>query len=155
MKGNKSRSITTALKHQGIALMATAIALACRLALDPFLGDHLPYVIFFVAIAFTTWYANLAASVTATVLSGLAACTATTLRMYATHKGWELTAVKIDVRYDVDDEGQHVIERTITVPADLTTEQRDRLARIAERTPVTLAIRAGTPISTTFLPRDA
>jgi len=89
------------------------------------------------------------------VLSGLAACTATTLRMYATHKGWELTAVKIDVRYDVDDEGQHVIERTITVPADLTTEQRDRLARIAERTPVTLAIRAGTPISTTFLPRDA
>ena len=73
MKGNESRVIPTALKHQGIALIATAIALACRLALDPFLGDHLPYVIFFVAIAFTTWYANLAASVTATVLSGLAA----------------------------------------------------------------------------------
>ena len=42
------------------------------------------------------------------------------------------------------------MERTITVPAGLTTEQRERLADIAERTPVTLAIRDGTPIMTTF-----
>lgn len=82
------------------------------------------------------------------VLSGLAACTATTLRMYATRKGWELTTVKVDVGYNVDDEGQ----RTIAVPVELTTEQRQRLADIAERTPVTLAIAAGTPITTTLLP---
>jgi len=61
------------LKGQGAALIATAIALAWRLALDPFLGDHLPYVTFFMAIVFTTWYAGLAASLTATLLSGLAA----------------------------------------------------------------------------------
>ena len=61
------------LKGQGTALIATAIALAWRLALDPFLGDHLPYVTFFMAIVFTTWYAGLAASLTATLLSGLAA----------------------------------------------------------------------------------
>jgi putative redox protein len=86
------------------------------------------------------------------VLSGLAACTATTLRMYATRKGWELTTVKVDVRYDVDDNGQRSIERTITVPIELSPEQRQRLADIAERTPVTLAIAAGTPITTTFQP---
>jgi PAS domain S-box-containing protein len=57
---------------QGAAIIATAIALACRLALDPFLGDQLPYVTFFVAIAFTTWYAGLTAASTATLLGGLA-----------------------------------------------------------------------------------
>ena len=61
------------LKGQAAALIATAIALACRLALDPYLGDQLPYVTFFVAIAFTTWYAGLAAAFTSTLLGGLAA----------------------------------------------------------------------------------
>ena len=88
------------------------------------------------------------------VLSGLVACTATTLRMYATRKGWELTTIQVDVRYDVDDDGRSSIKRTITVPPDLPDEQRRRLAEVAERTPVTLAIRNGTPIDTTFEPRN-
>src|SRR5258706_8772697 len=50
------------------------------------------------------------------VLSGLAACTATTLRMYAQRKGWDLTTVKVDVRLEVDVDGRRSIERTITVP---------------------------------------
>ena len=61
------------LKGQGAALIATAIALVWRLALDPFLGDHLPYLTFFMAIGFATWYAGLAAALTATLLGGLAA----------------------------------------------------------------------------------
>lgn len=88
------------------------------------------------------------------VLSGLAACTATTLRMYATRKGWELATLKVDVRFNVDDDGQRGIERTITVPRELSSEQRQRLADIAERTPVTLAIREGVPIATTFQHHD-
>src|SRR5712671_4253951 len=84
------------------------------------------------------------------LLSGLAACTATTLRMYAERKGWELTAIDVDVRYDVDDDRRGRIESTITVPTDLPAEHLDALASIAERTPVTLAIRRGTPISTTY-----
>src|SRR5882724_3552079 len=84
------------------------------------------------------------------LLSALAACTAITLRMYAERKGWELTAIGVEVRYDVDDDGRGTIDRTITVPPDLPAEQSDALASIAERTPVTLAIRRGTPISTTF-----
>jgi putative redox protein len=83
-------------------------------------------------------------------LSGLAACTAMTLRMYAEHKGWTLETLEIDVRYDVAEDGQASIVRTITVPAGLPSDQRDRLAEVAERTPVTLAVRAGTPIATTF-----
>ena len=85
--------------------------------------------------------------------SGLAACTATTLRMYAAHKGWELATIEVDVHYEVGDDGHSAIERTITVPVDLPAEHRQRLADIAERTPVTVAIRNGTPISTAIRSR--
>jgi putative redox protein len=89
------------------------------------------------------------------VASGLAACTATTLRKYAERKGWEMTTIEVDVRYDVDpDAGRRNMERTITVPAGQTPEQRAHLADIAERTPVTLAIRDGTSITTTFQTHD-
>jgi putative redox protein len=86
------------------------------------------------------------------LLGALAACTATTLRMYATRKGWELTTIDVDVRDRVDEDGLRTIERRITVPVDVPAEQLESLARIAERTPVTRAIQAGTPISTTFRP---
>jgi putative redox protein len=84
------------------------------------------------------------------LLGALAACTATTLRMYATRKGWELATIDVDVRDRVGDDGRRTIERRIAVPADLPAEQLDSLVRIAERTPVTLAIQGGTPIATTF-----
>jgi putative redox protein len=84
------------------------------------------------------------------LLSGLASCTATTLRMYAERKGWELATLEVDVRYDADDAGRRGIERTITLPLGLNAEQRQRLTNVAERTPVTLAIKGGTPITTTI-----
>jgi putative redox protein len=86
------------------------------------------------------------------LLSALVACTATTLRMYATRKGWELATLDVEVRYDVGDDGRTVIERTITVPADIRSDHRQLLVEAAERTPVTVALRAGTPITTTFRP---
>jgi putative redox protein len=89
------------------------------------------------------------------LLSGLAACTAMTLRVYAEHKGWTLTAIEVDVRYNVADIDEASIERTITLPADLPTDQRDRLADIAERTPVTRAVRRGTPITTVVKPSQS
>jgi PAS domain S-box-containing protein len=61
------------LKGQGVALLATAVALLGRFALDPLLGDHLPYVTFFVGVAFSTWYSGLASALTTTLLGGLAA----------------------------------------------------------------------------------
>ena len=86
------------------------------------------------------------------LLSGLAACTAMTLRMYAARKGWALTSIDVDVRYDITDDGRGAIERKIIVPTDLPADQRDGLAEIAERTPVTVAVQAGTPITTTIEP---
>jgi putative redox protein len=89
------------------------------------------------------------------LLSALAACTATTLRMYAERKGWELTTIDLDVRFDLDDHNALAIVRIITLPVDLPAEQRERLAEMAERTPVTRAIRGATPIRTTFTTPNA
>ncbi len=83
------------------------------------------------------------------LLSGLVACTAMTLRMYAERKGWALTSVEVDAAYIVDGD-EPSIERTIVVPAAMPADQRARLAEIADRTPVTLALLRGTPITTTI-----
>ena len=69
----KQSGLTAVIKEHLVALFATSLALGCRLVLDPYLGDHLPYATFFVSIAFTTWYAGVSASLTATLLGGLAA----------------------------------------------------------------------------------
>ena len=72
--GNDSRAIIgSVVARYGAALIATTTALACRLALDPLLGNQLPYVTFFGAIAFATWYGGLSAGLTATLLGALAA----------------------------------------------------------------------------------
>ena len=42
------------------------------------------------------------------------------------------------------------IDRVITLRGPLDDEQRAKLAEIAEKTPVTKAVRAGTEIRTTF-----
>ena len=82
------------------------------------------------------------------LLSGLVSCTAITLRMYAQRKGWALDSIEVEARYDVAHDGTRTILRTITLPAGLDEEARTRLAAIAEKTPVTKAVRAGTPIAT-------
>jgi PAS domain S-box-containing protein len=61
------------VKQYVFAVVLTLLALLGRFALDPLLGDHLPYVTFFMAVAVTTWYGGLGASLTTVVLSGLAA----------------------------------------------------------------------------------
>jgi putative redox protein len=83
--------------------------------------------------------------------AALCACTAITLRMYAERKEWSLQAVQVSAHLSQDD-GRHVITRTLGLEGDLNDEQRARLADIAERTPVTLLLKEGAKITTTLAP---
>jgi putative redox protein len=86
------------------------------------------------------------------LLASLAACTAITLRMYADRKQWELKSLTVDLHFIREDKRER-IERKLILEGDLNDEQRARIADIAERTPVTLTLKAGLPILTELAPR--
>ncbi len=79
--------------------------------------------------------------------TGLSACTAITLRMYAERKGWDLGAVEVDCRVLVEGTGYR-FERVVKLGHPLDEAQRTRLAEIAEKTPVTRIVKAGGPVRT-------
>ncbi|MBN8528586.1 MAG: OsmC family protein [Caulobacterales bacterium] len=83
------------------------------------------------------------------LVSALGACTAITLKMYAEKKGWPLEALDIRLDY-LGGETPPRIERVLTPTGPLDESQRARLADVAERTPVTLAIKTGVPVHTTM-----
>jgi len=83
------------------------------------------------------------------LLASLGACTAITLRMYASRKGWPLTAAEVELHFHKDGERAR-IDRILRLTGDLDDAQRARLADIAERTPVTLTLKEGAMIVTTL-----
>lgn len=87
------------------------------------------------------------------LLSGLGACTAITLRMYADRKEWDLQSLEVELHY-VREGDQERIERRLQLFGNLSDEQRARIADIAERTPVTLTLKRGLPIKTELAPRS-
>ncbi|SNS51985.1 putative redox protein [Ekhidna lutea] len=81
------------------------------------------------------------------LLSGLGACTAMTLRMYADHKKIDLQEVEVKLTHDKihQQDGENSesskgkidqIKRKIKLTGDLTDEQRKRLIEIADKCPV-------------------
>lgn len=81
------------------------------------------------------------------LLSGLTACTCITLRMYAERKAWPLTGITVEADYHHAPEGAF-ITRVLHFAGELTAEQSAKLADIAERTPVTLALKSASDIRT-------
>lgn len=84
------------------------------------------------------------------VLSGLAACTAATLRMYMLRKAWPDAGIDVDVSLHVERDGTQYIRRSVAIGGPLDDAQCARLAEICEKTPVTLFIKRGTRIDTTL-----
>ena len=82
------------------------------------------------------------------VLSGLAACTVTTLRMYMQRKTWQVATIAVEVSLYADPDGTQYIRRSVAVNGPLEEAQRARLAEICEKTPVTLFIKRATRIDT-------
>lgn len=83
------------------------------------------------------------------LLCGLGACTSITLRMYAKRKGWEIGSVAVSLALYRGENGDRV-ERRVSLSAPLTGEQQAKLLEICDKTPVTLAVRSGLQIHTTF-----
>jgi putative redox protein len=85
------------------------------------------------------------------LLGSLAACTSITLRMYAQRQGWELGKIEVELSFSKQDSGPDVIHREMRFSAALSEEQRERLAEIAEKTPVTKTLRQGARIDTRIM----
>lgn len=82
------------------------------------------------------------------LLAALASCTSITLRMYAERKSWTIEAIHVAVTSTRAPDKTLSIERVLTFEGDLSDEQKNRLAEIAERTPVTLSLKTGVAIHT-------
>src|SRR5690348_12465170 len=55
------------------AIVATAMTLLLRWALNPILGDYVPYILLFPAVAFSAWYCGIGPSLLSVVLAAVGA----------------------------------------------------------------------------------
>jgi putative redox protein len=85
-------------------------------------------------------------SATEGVSAALASCTAITLEVYASRKGWDLNGLEVKVETEYEGPNPTGFKVEIGYPADLTPDQVERLERIATRCPVHRLLAEATPI---------
>jgi len=85
------------------------------------------------------------------LLAGLGACTAITLRMLSEKKGWDLGEIGVSLTLFKDENHADRIERRVKFTARLGSDQLAKIAEVCERTPVTLTIKQGAPITTQLI----
>src|SRR5579872_1895578 len=72
----------------------------------------------------------------------LAACASTMIVLYAQRRDWQLGDVRVDVNYDAS-VTPRVVDMRIHLPDGLTSEQVERLLRVAQTCPARRALEAG------------
>lgn len=70
------------------------------------------------------------------VSAALASCTAITLNVYASRRGWDLTGLEVSVRTTYEGPNPTLFKVTVGYPDHLDAGQVERLERIATRCPV-------------------
>lgn len=86
------------------------------------------------------------------LLSSLASCTLITLRMYIERKGWDISSIAVNTNMFQTKQGDATstfIDRDISFPGNnITTEQKNRLAEIAEHCPISKILEGNTKVRT-------
>jgi putative redox protein len=87
--------------------------------------------------------------------ASLGACTAMTVRLYATHKGWKLDRLRVRVNHHREAlQGCDVFHRELCLYGTLDDAQKQRLLEIADRCPVHLTLARGSKVTTKLVPAD-
>ena len=87
------------------------------------------------------------------VLSGLAACTASTLRMYVDKKGWEVDRIDLEVSISIEktETGQiSHIQTYLSILGNVSADQKERMLEIARKCPLYRLLTNPVEISTSL-----
>ena len=78
------------------------------------------------------------------LLASLGSCTVIQVRMYADYKQWDVDEIKTDLTLETKTENgvAHThIQQRLTFTGNLSTEQRERLVKVADTCPVSTILR--------------